>query len=98
MLWEIEIYTLLRVLLCERALQDLANGYGDTVAFDEDLPLGDGLIVREHDDGVVLVRIEFDNRAAAHPEQLVDRDHGVAKNHSDFDFDGIQRRHGDPTR
>jgi len=73
------------------ASQYLANDHCNPIAFDDDLALGDGLIVGEHDHRIVLVGIELDHGATAHAKKLVDRDHRMAKDHGDFDFDTVQR-------
>jgi len=71
------------------AAQQLQYRNPDLVALDNDFAFRDGLIVGHDQHRVVLVGIEFDHRAAAHPEELVHGDHRAAQNHRDFDFDVV---------
>ena len=47
------------------------NGNRDLFSIDHDFPFGDRLVVGEHQNRVILLRIQLDDGATAHPQQLV---------------------------
>mgnify|MGYP001403233742 CR=1 FL=1 len=57
------------------------------------LPLGDGNVVGKDLHVILLARHQFDNGAAAHAKQLVNRHFRGSKNHGDIDGDIVEDAH-----
>lgn len=98
----IQAYLCLRPLLLTCRLLSLAGGFGqhlldfdrDAVAVDHHHPASDGQIVGQNLDLVLLLGVQFDNRAAAEPHDLMNRHGGGAKDHHQIDGDFIEGWHG----
>jgi hypothetical protein len=68
-------------------LENFYNGDADLVAMDNDVAGCHRLIVGQNQHRVILTRLQFDHRAAAHAQQLVHGNHRFSQNDRDFDFD-----------
>src|SRR2546421_10991189 len=79
-----------------RARQHLADLDHDAVAADDHGALGDGKVVGENLDLVVLAGVELDDGATAEPEHLVHRHGGGAEHDGDVECDLVDGCHGMP--
>src|SRR5690348_3783098 len=69
--------------------EKLGDRYRDALHLDHNVALGHRAVVGEHHHRVILPGIQLNYRAAAHAEELVHRDHGLAKHHGDLDLDAF---------
>src|SRR5437016_1195372 len=70
----------------------------DPVAADDHGTLGDGEVIGQYPDLVVLAGIELDHGAAAEAEHLVHRHGGRAEHDRDIELDLVEGGHGFPVR
>ena len=67
------------------ARQEFLDLHRDAVPADDHGPFRHGHVVGENTDLVLFGGIEFDDGAAAEPQDLVDRHRGFAQDHCDID-------------
>ena len=75
------------------ALRDhgVGDGYADVITDDDDLAAGDQPVVGVNSGIVVDRRLELDNGAASHLQELMDRHRGLSQHHGKFDRDALDR-------
>ena len=86
-----------RLSVIGRPGQHLLDFNRDAIAVDDHDTAGDGQVVGEHLDLVLLGRVEFDDRAAAEPHHLMDGHRRGPQNHHQIHRDVIESCHFDLT-
>src|SRR5271169_2576267 len=69
--------------------EELRDRHADLVTLDDDLAAGDRLVVGHDQHRVILPGIEFDDRAAAHAQELMHGNDRPAEHDGEFDLDGF---------
>ena len=68
-------------------LQKLGNGNSDAISLDDDFAPRHRPIIGHDEDRVVLLRVQLDHCAAAHPQKLMHGNDRAAEHDGDLDLD-----------